>query len=390
MLRLPIGLAAAAAMVLLVSAGGVSGCGSASAGTSGFGSGSGADAGSSPDAPEDVTTDVNFGDSIAPDAPTDAPGDATGLPPPGVLFVHASPSLPNLRLCWTTNGSFAGDQNLPFPSATPMPASNYPGLPIGGAVPLGDASSMLGGAVTIYVLDADRLALLEQQDGKHSCAERLTKGGTYGLLPGEYFALPPIADGTITTGSTYVIGIAGCLGNDPTANPARCGAGWTASNGNLHIDLATVANAAGPAQPGQLAVQAAQLSPALAALAGDAGALVSFGAQGAMGAVVAQLIAEQQVAPAVPALLDAGTNLTTYGTTGFSVDVAGDAGVHLWMSLAQSLDLVDPTQDPSKYFAQPTSYVVTVIGDPAGAPPGGNPDAAYDGTGLHLLVLPQP
>jgi hypothetical protein len=58
------------------------------------------------------------------------------------------------------------------------------------------------------------------------------------------------------------------------------------------------------------------------------------------------------------------------------------------MSLEQSLELIDPMQDPSKYYTQPTSYVIAVLGDPNGSRPAA--DAAYDGIGLHLLVLPQP
>jgi hypothetical protein len=158
------------------------------------------------------------------------------------------------------------------------------------------------------------------------------------------------------------------------------------------MDAASVPGAFVPSPDGgAFAVQAAQLSPALAVLAGDAGAVVSFGAQGDPdAAVVTTLGAPDQIEPAAPSQVATGIPLASYGQLGFAVAVAGDGGAHLWMSLAQSLDLVDPTQDPSQYFAQPTSYLVTVIGDPAGAPPGGNPDAAYDGTGLHLLVLPLP
>jgi hypothetical protein len=142
---------------------------------------------------------------------------------------------------------------------------------------------------------------------------------------------------------------------------------------------------------GALAVQAAQLSPALALLAGDAGAVVSFGAQGATDAsVVTTLSAPDQILPFAPLQVATRIPLASFGQLGFAVDVPGAGGAHLWMSLAQSLDLVDPTQDPSQYFAQPTSFLVTVIGDPAAAPPGTTGDAGYDGTGLHLLVLPLP
>jgi hypothetical protein len=58
------------------------------------------------------------------------------------------------------------------------------------------------------------------------------------------------------------------------------------------------------------------------------------------------------------------------------------------MSLAQSLSLVAPTEDPRAFYAQRTPFVVAVLGDPAAPPWPGSDAGAYDGTGLHVLVLP--
>jgi hypothetical protein len=82
-----------------------------------------------------------------------------------------------------------------------------------------------------------------------------------------------------------------------------------------------------------------------------------------------------------------------YGELGFAVDVPGfDGGAgHLWMSLADSQQLVDPTQDPTQFFGQARPYLLAVLGDP-NAPhafaSGG--DAGYDGKGLHVLVVAAP
>jgi hypothetical protein len=393
--RLRLGLAASA--LLVMSTGGVAACGSLSAGNSaGFGP---SDAGSMPDASEDVTTDSPmFGAEGGPDAiAADAAPDAAP-PPPGVLLVHASPSLPDLRFCWSVGGAGPSMTDRPYPFATPMPASNYPGVPVGGAAPLGDASSMLGGSLTVYALDAQAVAKAEQGlncsgSNQCSCNEMVKQNGL--LDPTAIHQMPAITSGAIAPGATVVLWVRGCLGTagDPQASVQRCGSDWTSSGtGNLRVD-ATPIPGASALQPdaGILAVQAAQLSPALAVLAGDAGALVSFGAQGGADAsAVTTLSAPDQILPAAPQQVATGIPLASYGKLGFAVDVAGDAGAHLWMSLAQSLDLVDPTQDPSQYFTQPTSYLVTVVGDPAGAPPAGTPDASYDGTGLHLLVLRVP
>jgi hypothetical protein len=86
--------------------------------------------------------------------------------------------------------------------------------------------------------------------------------------------------------------------------------------------------------------------------------------------------------------------LPGYGQLGFAVDVPGfDGGAgHVWMSLADSQQLVDPTEDPTQFFGQPRTYLVAVLGDPnaphAFAPVTG--DAGYDGRGLHVLVVAAP
>jgi hypothetical protein len=144
---------------------------------------------------------------------------------------------------------------------------------------------------------------------------------------------------------------------------------------------------------GNIAVQAAQLSPGVAALVADAGAaVVSFGAQDASTpGLVAKLGNEGDLQPPLPQSLTLGSDLAAFGTVGFSVDVPGldGGGGHVWMSLAESQQLVDPTQDPAQFFGQPRTYLVAVLGDPS-APPAFAPAGGYDGKGLHLLVVATP
>ncbi len=162
----------------------------------------------------------------------------------------------------------------------------------------------------------------------------------------------------------------------------------TRSSGNLHVDVVPLFQVT-QSDAGQLPVQVAQLSPALAQLAGDAGAVaVSFGAQGAT-SPVATLAGEGAYGPMNAAYLNVGTNPTNYGSLGFGVDVVGvDGGPgHLWMSLEESLELVDPMMNPATYYSQVDTYVVAVVGDP-NAVHAFTPDASFDGTGLHVLVFP--
>jgi hypothetical protein len=224
--------------------------------------------------------------------------------------------------------------------------------------------------------------------------------------------------GAVQLGRNNVLAIGGCLATalDQTANTERCGPSWSPVAGNLHADVFQLATAGVPGpEAGVLAVQAVQLSPELAAQGagggGDAGGgsedasagtvdagltgsgvVVSFGARDAGDAsVVAMLGQLGDIQPQVPYPLDFSGDLAAFGTTGFAIDVAGagDAGaVHLWMSLAQAQQLVDPTQDPRQFFGHAQPYLVVVLGD-LGAPAFGT-GGVYDGTGLHLLVVTAP
>ncbi|HEY3819207.1 MAG TPA: hypothetical protein VGL81_18690 [Polyangiaceae bacterium] len=333
-------------------------------------------------------------DAFTADAAVDA-SDASANRPTTALFVQASPSLPDVRLCWGTGGAVA--PVVPFPGDGVMPGSNYPGIPLGGVVSMGDASALTDGFL-LYAIDAENLARIEQnQETQYTCDELICGPGTnqpgaclrYNL---DYWAVGA-GPYDLVSGASNVVALGGCLPGalDPAASPAVCGATWSAMSGNLSVQVLQLED--GSTATGGLAVEAAQLSPGLATLAGDGGvAVVSFGAQGdADASLVATLQAEGVLA--APTVVDVGTDLSAYGQLGFAVDVPGfDGGAgHLWMSLADSQQLVDPMQDPTLFFGQPRTYLLAVLGDP-NAPhafaTGG--DAGYDGKGLHLLVVAAP
>jgi hypothetical protein len=327
-------------------------------------------------------------------------GDGPAIPPTTALFLQGSPSLPDVRLCWGIDGAIG--TAAPFPGAGAMPASNYPGIPLGGAASMGDATALASttpGTVTLYALDAENLARLDQSQTPQYTCDQLVCGQGSNLKPPclrynlDYWPVAMPTPG-VQLFQSNVVALGGCLpaALDPAATAARCGASWTAVSGNLHAQVLQLAPAAKPAA-GQLAVQAAMLSPGLAALVADAGnAVVSFGAADASApGIIATLTSEGDLQPAAPQTVSVGTSLAAFGSTGFSVDVPGlDGGAgHVWMSLAEAQQLVDPTQDPTQFFGQATTYVVAVLGDPAAphAFAGGGP---YDGKGLHLLVVTSP
>jgi len=374
-------LLAATAVVLVGACGSESGAEFTSSG-GGFDSGAGSDSASAFDGASDTSADTG---SVGPDG---------GPAPTTALFVQASPSLPDVRLCWATSGVVA--PVLPFPGDGAMPGSNYPGVPLGGVVGMSDATPLVG-ADTLYALDAENLARVEQGASVPStCAELVCGQGPPCLRYNfDYWpVVAPTAPGGVLLGRDNVVALSGCFPTalDPNASIALCGSTWNATDGNLHADVVQLSPAAIPGTSWSL--QAAQLSPALATLEGEGGtALVSFGAQGTdAGTPVAILAGEGSLAAQTTVLFDAG--LASYGQLGFAVDVAGyDGGAgHLWMSLADSLELLDPTEDPAQFFGQARPYLVAVLGDPnlphAFAPVTG--DAGYDGRGLHVLVIAAP
>jgi hypothetical protein len=383
-------LVAALGVALAVGAGGVA-CGSLTAEANSGGSAN--DGGGGFDGSPDSSTI---------DSPTftDGGGDSGGgdggaSRPTTALIVQGSPSLPDVRICWGTTTDNAAD--IPFPSDGVMPASNYPGIPLGGAGSMADASALAAGGLILYAIDARNLVKLEN-GASHTCAQLICGPGGTGQFclryNFDYWQVGSLGVG-VQTGASNVVALSGCLplALDLAATPARCGDSWTALSGNLHAEVFQLAPLVGGSVAGQVAVQAAQLSPGLAALAGDASsAVVSFGPEDAGDAsVVATLSSEGEIEPTVPATVAVGTSLASFGSLGFAVDVPGlDGGAgHAWMSLAQAQQLVDPTQDPTQFFGQASTYVVAVLGDPA-APHAFAGGGTYDGTGLHLLVVTSP
>jgi hypothetical protein len=351
--------------------------------------GSGADSSSAFDA----TTDApSFADSGAPDGPPP-------VLPTTALLVQASPSLNDVRLCWAIGGVVA--PVVPFPGDGAMPGSNYPGIPVGGVVAMSDATPLVGANVTLYAVDADNLASVEhgQPAPLPTCDQLLACGKQQDPPPPclrynlDYWPVTPIVSAGVAAQNDNVVALAGCLPSaiDPNANATLCGAGYDPLAGNLHADVRQLSASS---LAGTFSVQPEQLSPALAALEGDGGTVVvSFGPQGPDASVpLVALGGEGSVGPLTGLLYDGG--LSGYGQVGFSVDVPGDdsgAG-HLWMSLADSQQLEDPTEDPVQFFGQPRVYLVAVLGDPHAAHAFGPlvGDAGYDGKGLHVLVMATP
>jgi hypothetical protein len=386
------------AAAVAIGAGALAACSASN--SANFGSATGEDAGGTP---------FDGGPSFDGTAPSDAFGeeDVTAPPPPTVTFVHASPSLSNARLCWAVTGAGGATTvqtttDLPFPSGAPMPESNFPGLPVGGAVQLSPATELAreGATSSIELYAIDALVLARQTNGATSCRDlvclqnpSLNPSGTCLRPNKDYWHAGTIPPRAIAGSGPTFVALAGCEAAmpDPAANATRCGADWDSANGNLHVEVLHVTSIPEP-DAGALAIQSALLSPPLAGMpeGGIGTARIAFGQAGGDAGASQPLGGEGQVVPTFPTLLTIGTDLAAFGTLGFEVDgVARDgaAPLNFWMSLAQAQSLVDPAADPRLYFGANSTYLVAVIGDPTAPSPFLVDGGTYDGRGLHVLVL---
>jgi hypothetical protein len=328
-------------------------------------------------------------------------GEAAAPVVTSALIINAMPSsLTNdssLRFCWappTSDGGFPswGNGVLPFPSGAPMPASNFPGVALGGTALLADASALTR-LTTLYAIRAEDLAKHGQGDA--SCAELISPGVSGGLDPNtDYFTLAPIS---VRAGEANVVVVQGCAGElllAQNATSAACGSTYDPVHGNVHAEVL----AAAPSAPhGGIAVQVLQLSQGLASLLVDGGtATVSLaeltpdgGAPGII-QMIATVGPEAQVAPPAPVNLALDGSLSSYASVGVRLDLPGaEAGTRsFFLTLAQAQQLVDPTMDPRVYYGGQGTYVIAIVGDPnAPAPFATGPEAGtYDGTGLHFVI----
>ena len=381
-------LAAGAAAVALGVVGVACGSSSGSSPRSGFGSSSGSSGGSGA---SDAAEDGGIGET----------GEAEAAAPvTSALFVNAMPSgLSNdssFRFCWSVGKTFLGGVDggsAPFPTAI-MPASNFPGVAVGSAVLLPDATSLLG-AGNLYGFRALQLEQYKDDESDLPCEMLLdTKSD---LTPYEdYFDLGSVH---VQAGATNVIVLEGCVGEAlaPNANAQVCGESWDPALGNLHAESLTLAPAITP--DGGLSVQVAQLSSGLAQLLGDGGqAAVSLAALPQDGGSATSILrnlasvsTEGQVLPSAAVPLPLDGSLPSYGDLGLRLDLPGsDAGPRtFFLTLAQAQQLVDPTVDPRVYYGGQGTYLIGIVGDPNGVPPfATTPEGGtYDGTGLHFLVV---
>jgi hypothetical protein len=209
-----------------------------------------------------------------------------------------------------------------------MPASNYAGIPTGGAVwASADLLAQLAqGGVQLWGVLAREVADRALNDASTACDDLVCNA------PGcaDANAWWPLGQASAGAAATTVIGIEG-----------------PESLEQIQLGIA-------PSPPAHdLAFQTVLLSPKLASLVADGGAVfVTYTLEDA-GAEAGATVDLSGLVPPPPIVVPGPTTVNDSNAQGFSVDIeAADGGLtqHLWMSLAQSQDLVDPSLDPTVYY----------------------------------------
>ena len=360
------------------------------------------------------------------------PADASA-PSPLPVF-HAALGAFDVRLCWAVAGDDPARTMLGEPAPAdrerPMPRTNYPGVPTGGAafvsVPFPEGAREL----VPYMLKARRLEFAERRG--RTCAELFCRSASPVCVErnADYRALPPVPVDPLRDG-THALVLTGCLprDEDPEANEARCGDNYDPVQGNLQARLVPLPQ---PPSPPDGAVSATflHLSTPLrgaameltyrlpaegagsagdgaVADAGDAGGNdggdrdADAGDGGGSGATVPSASVAAAAFTATPAgvfSLPSREDLTAFARAAFVVTPRGDGGASFPFTLADVQRASAPLVLPPAYF-DGAALLLALVGDPAEASEApeadGGADASADGgngdpprpRGLNLIAL---
>jgi hypothetical protein len=382
------------------------------------------------DSGADVTQSHDTGTGADGTAPADGAAEAEAGPTVAhakVLFVHASPDAPALRLCF---GVSRGDAATATAVQATFPAPNTAGgLPPGLGGPASDPGQSLAGVnVTFYGIPA-ALAALDGDTADAGASEKTCKDllgsiltGTAadtapdgGLSPSQYFTLGTVPAGTLVDGTSWLFAITGCLPNSPveTALPGACGHAYTAATGSLGIQrwqldntTAVAANSIGAqfvhaSQPYEAAIGTAIAAGfyTLPVATDDGGADAG---DAAPPTPTTMIVADGVTAGSLaPATLRSVQGVAYDGTSGFFVIPVNDAGMpEAADSPKFPLPFIEQISWPSGVptgaaFQNGEGYVFVLLGNPGFptiVPPavdaGAGATPTFDPRGVHILGFP--
>ncbi len=302
--------------------------------------------------------------------------------PTTLLAVNASANLFDFRLCFgTEEAGVLAYPAYPDDPADPMPETNYPGVPVGGAALL-PPMFLPGASVVPYVVRAQTLNRLNEVSTnplEATCDQLVCSGGACLAANADYYALPAIT--MPAAGGTFALVVEGCMGGFADGSVTECGSSFNAASGNLSALAFALAPVPGS---GGWNVQLAQLSPSFAESGGGS---VTYVDPSMDASTPLSVPAFEVSAPVTFPFGDASVTSAAFSLA------APDAGAVVDLLSAMQF-FQAPSANPFTYFTGATSYFVAVIGDStAGAAQlslaDGGANAAFDGHGLHVIAYPE-
>jgi hypothetical protein len=426
-------LSVASALIGVAAAGGMLAVGCNGDDNNNGNSGGGSDSG--PDGTQ-PSGNVDAGQDTGTSPPADGGDSGTAATFAKVLFVHASPDAPALRLCF---GVSTGDASATTAIQGTFPAPNTAGgLPPGLGGPAAAPPRSLGGLnVTFYGIPVGVSPALDENTADAGVAEKTCKdllgatlpgtdaGPDGGLSPSQYFNLGTVPAGTLVDGSSWLFAITGCTPNSPvaTALPGACdkdGVSYVPAVGNLGIEkwqldnqTSVAADAIGAqfvhaSRPFEVAIpNAAAVTAGFYTLvatdggtdAGDGGdaALPDAAAPEPLTFVVAANVKSGSITPGT---LKPTSGVQYDGTSGFFVLPVDDAGTPVQRGPQFPLPFIDQVSWPSGVpdggaFQNGAGFVFVLLGNPAFptiVPPpadaGPGAESTFDPRGVHILGFP--
>lgn len=304
---------------------------------------------------------------------------------PTTFLIHNAPDTFPVRICLEIDGVHSED--LPYPSDfdNPMPLSNRPGIPVGGAWNLDELLEGIDPTsnVTFHLLDANSNVVIQGI----GCKDLVNS-----LLPSFKRAFESVNITLLTKETVRALVLEGCNPGS-TLSTTQCGEDFTTAEGNLVLRPIGVS----PAlfiEP-STHVYPFHLSPSLAALGPGVSFPLTYGTLGEEPDVPIEGTVPRNQPTLEGTAFTPPSELSSFGEKGFSLEKRDPATTSpeflLQASLANIQRVTSPNDTPDAFFTGAGGFLLVFLGDIDSQPwldDNHNWNTEYNGQGFHLLALP--
>ena len=296
-----------------------------------------------------------------------------------LIFVHASPDLPAVRICL----AFGTQNDASDAKLAPMAPLPKSALAPGAGTILPDLGDLYNQAVTPYVIIASKIT------SSLATCDQLVPTLT---ANSDYFVVSTLKYNTLASGTTSLVAVTGCLPStmDGLADTTTCGADYNAAKGNFAAQVFKLDRVIGNTQ--RFGAQLAHLSSPASGVWGAqygstqvSASLRSF--DGGSDEIIVDHAALFTLAPSSAASLAMPTvDQTSLVVAAVNPDGgAPPAQSSIPMPLVYEATTGQATGE-NAYFAPGVNYTFVFVGDPR--QPATLDGGAFNGYTLHALAFP--